>query len=243
MGEEEHMRRNTIMVMAIGLSAFALPALALPPPPDTVLIHGFDDENNVLVFGTSEVDASAAGCDLPKGTYGYQVDDEGTASLVEDDSNPGPETLDADPGESGEDDPCGIQVVDVTGPNGQVNHGQVVSSFMHALGELGLRGRGCVARVIAQSDHGKGDQQIRTSDVEEPNGDAPAFEGGMVDLDPVFATCSPSEKHSVDDSERGNNGNGQGKGRPENPGNSGDHGNGNKGNSNKGNNGRGNGQP
>ena len=54
--------------------------------------------------------------------------------------------------------------VDATGPAGQVNHGQVVSNFVRALklqlNEAGRKaGIGCLVRMVAQSNHGKGDEQ------------------------------------------------------------------------------------
>ncbi len=61
--------------------------------------------------------------------------------------------------------------VDVTGPNGQVNHGQVVSNFVHALktafdkSELGVP-FGQLIKQMAGSDLGKGDQHIRVGDVD-----------------------------------------------------------------------------
>lgn len=48
--------------------------------------------------------------------------------------------------------------VSVVGPNGQVNHGQIARRI-HELAEV--RQRGCVTRTVAQSDLGKGDQQVR----------------------------------------------------------------------------------
>jgi hypothetical protein len=46
----------------------------------------------------------------------------------------------------------------VVGPNGQVNHGQIVKQ-VHGLAEG--RQLGCIARNVGQSDLGKGDQQVR----------------------------------------------------------------------------------
>lgn len=52
----------------------------------------------------------------------------------------------------------------MAGPNGQINHGQVVSSFVHALKEAGIKGKGCLVRHIAGSDYGKEDQGIVTGE-------------------------------------------------------------------------------
>jgi hypothetical protein len=46
----------------------------------------------------------------------------------------------------------------VTGPQGQVNHGTIMSAFVKSLPEG--RGRGCVVRMLAHSSLGKGDQKV-----------------------------------------------------------------------------------
>jgi hypothetical protein len=53
-----------------------------------------------------------------------------------------------------------LTVPDLAAEASQINHGQVVSSFVHSikqqLREAGYRGGiGCLVRVVAQSDHGK----------------------------------------------------------------------------------------
>lgn len=45
--------------------------------------------------------------------------------------------------------------VDVTGPNGQVNHGTIVSSIVASLKAEGYRGIGCIVRHFGQTDWGK----------------------------------------------------------------------------------------
>ena len=54
--------------------------------------------------------------------------------------------------------------VEVAGPTGQFNHGQVVSNFVRALklqlNEAGRKaGIGCLVRMVAQADNGKGEDQ------------------------------------------------------------------------------------
>jgi hypothetical protein len=49
----------------------------------------------------------------------------------------------------------------VEGPNGQINHGQIVRQ-VHELVEG--QQLGCVTRVVAKSDLGKGDQQVRPNE-------------------------------------------------------------------------------
>lgn len=71
-------------------------------------------------------------------------------------STPTAETPDA--GTLGVDGTSNDESVSVVGPNGQVNHGQIVKRT-HELAEV--RQRECVTRTVAQSDLGKGDQQVR----------------------------------------------------------------------------------
>ena len=51
-------------------------------------------------------------------------------------------------------------IIDATGPNGQINHGSVVSSFVHALKASDYDGKiGHLVRQIAKSDFGKGEKE------------------------------------------------------------------------------------
>lgn len=63
---------------------------------------------------------------------------------------------------------------DVTGPNGQINHGQIVSELHNLIDGKDV---GCITRAVAQSDLGKGDQQVRPND--------PTVELPTIDLDPT----------------------------------------------------------
>jgi hypothetical protein len=65
---------------------------------------------------------------------------------------------DSDAGTVGVDGATNDVSVSVVGPNGQVNHGQIVKQ-VHGLAEG--RQLGCVTRTVGQSDLGKGDQQVR----------------------------------------------------------------------------------
>ena len=76
------------------------------------------------------------------------------------------------PVESSTDEEAAVGVAgDVSGPNGQINHGQIVSQ-LHDL--IDGNDRGCITSAVAQSDLGKADQQVRPSDIP-----------GTVDLDPT----------------------------------------------------------
>lgn len=54
--------------------------------------------------------------------------------------------------------------VDVEGPQGQVNHGTIVSAVVASLKEQGYTGIGCVVRHFAQTDWGMGDQQVKVGE-------------------------------------------------------------------------------
>ncbi len=57
---------------------------------------------------------------------------------------------------------CELQAAEIAGPNGQINHGM----FMKLWNSLwdGRPGRGCLNRYLAQSDFGKGEQQVKVGD-------------------------------------------------------------------------------
>ena len=64
--------------------------------------------------------------------------------------------------------PDGCFVVDITGPNGQINHGTIMSAFVRSLKGTDFDGpRGQAVRELAHSDLGKGDQQVKTGDVDD----------------------------------------------------------------------------
>ncbi len=152
---------SRLLTLAVGLlvATTALPALAAPT--DTSFIRGYDDEIRVLVIGIEALeDAERACADLEESEESTEVthsDDGETATI----NSPDDEVEVADL--------CELDVVDATGPNGQVNHGTIVSAFVKALKgmELPFKGKGCLVRHIAQTDWGKGDQQVKTGDVEE----------------------------------------------------------------------------
>lgn len=61
----------------------------------------------------------------------------------------------------------GCHVISIAGPNGQVNHGTIVSSMAHQFGP----GKGKLMRHVANSTLGTGDQQVKVE-----NGDDDAAE-------------------------------------------------------------------
>lgn len=108
----------------------------------------FDEFLKILLFAINSAEAEEpVDCSVPEDVVLERSEDEETGetdiSVVEGDWEV----------------PEGCTVVDVAGPNGQVNHGQVVSNFVHALKALDRSGIdvpfGQLLRQIAGSDLGK----------------------------------------------------------------------------------------
>lgn len=140
-------RRLVAVVAGLAALALAVPASAAPSP-DTLLTAGYD---TVTMQGYYTVGPFVDG----EPAEGGDADSEGD---------------EASPCEAG-----GLECFDVTGPNGQVNHGTIVSAFVKQFKELredGYTGIGCLVRHIAQTDWGKGDQQVKTGDEMTEPGEA-----------------------------------------------------------------------
>lgn len=182
--------------MAFALAAIGV-LIALPAsadqhldPADRVLVHGYDPDAMQLLWaqmmGDSETVADE--CNISEGEYAYEVDEEGNVSItptVEEGED------EADPVDLGD---CTFNQTDVEGPEGQVNHGTVVSNFVQDLKEHLAEtdyegGIGCFVRVIAQSDYGKGEEQVKTSDVDE-DADPINKDEGQVELTVSETTCN-----------------------------------------------------
>lgn len=230
------------VMVALVASAGAAGAVVGDEPDDdqSVFNYGYDMANRMLVFGLSAA-TSAYDCTL-EGSFevGYaegEGEDRSVESLTGEDGEPvefdardgeelpegvtpadGPIAFDAS------DNPCILTAVDVTGPNGQVNHGQIVSSFSHA---IDVAGKGCVMRWIAKTGWGKGDTQVQSGDVDTA---AAPPETGTLDIMSVLANCKHLEGATVatdgDEETSDHPGNGKkpeknkDKGKPESPGNS-----------------------
>ncbi|MFB3099348.1 MAG: hypothetical protein ACE1ZX_04855 [Acidimicrobiia bacterium] len=101
-----------------------------------------------------------------------------------------------------------------------IDDGQLMKLF-HQL--VDKRGMGCLNRVIAQSDLGKGDQRIRTSDVDAAFGPDTS---GLVEFTTVATDCSRDKKdkadnHQLSGESQQKRDKGDKPGRPDSPGNSG----------------------
>jgi hypothetical protein len=253
-------QRGVALLAGVGLLAVSGLAAAQETPEDvpeeTTFNFGYDEENHVFLWNTSDTN-SGLDCDLENGALWavYNTDGDGIVAddLTEGEGGPTvvfPDHLDPSiPGAPYTvDGECGLQGDEIAGPNGQINHGQFMK-YWNSIYEG--RGRGCINRFLAQSDLGKGDQQIRVSDVD------PAFEsvvtgdGGEITFETALADCerdrgngnaNPNASFNREaDGEPGAGGNGNanpnasfnrdtetqgevehGNGRPESPGRSGD---------------------
>lgn len=213
------MRLRTGLVGLVVGGSMTLAGVAMAATDDTLLVEGFDSENHTLVFGVSEIGEDSIDCTVEGPGYTYEVDGVGSVtSLTKNGLSASFKLAGIDLAYGDTDGVCDLTAIDVTGPAGQVNHGQVVSSFVHALKaqlrESGATGGiGCLVRLIGQSSYGKGDQQQGPSDADQA-----IVTTGEVELTSHQATCS-SGGDSDDASEVGSGQRGHGSGNP--------HGNGN----------------
>lgn len=183
-------RKGIILVAVFGLLAVSGLAVAQPvQEDDTVFNFGYDEDGQVLVFGTSDIENEAE-CTLENGdtevTYGET--DDGVIAV-----------------ENGGED-CELHGVEVTGPNGQINHGMFMRAFNLIYGSVfDGKGRGCLVRHLAQSDLGKGDQQIRVPDADPDFESVLAGDTALIEFSTALTRC----QHGNGD------GNGVGGGKPE----------------------------
>jgi hypothetical protein len=200
-----------VLMVAVGLLSLAGVAVAddsvsgeEAPAGDTLINYGYDAENHVFIIHTSSAD-STYDCSVPTEVlvgYGSLEDGSFEVTLFEEEGVPVefPErTTEESAGEpAGDaesvlDEMCQFSASVISGPNGQINHGQFMKLFKQIVGKETSR---CFNRIIAQSDLGKGDQQVRTPDVEEAG---EAFDMGEADFETFIATCDPGKKHKGDD--------------------------------------------
>lgn len=179
----------------IGLATAALVGVTAMPavawqlePGDRGLLHAYSPEALELLWGSVEVEDETV-CEIEAGQqYTYLSDGDqvtvfdGEAQVLTDD--------------------CDLTATDVQGPQGQVNHGTVVSSFVHALKEAGYGpGIGCFVSAIARTDYGKGDQQLRPGESPETASGTPT-----VDFTITATSCvkdTSTEPESAEESQSG----------------------------------------
>jgi hypothetical protein len=144
--------------LSLGLTALAAPAI------DNYITQGYDSDETALVFGVSagqETGDPLLDCDF-SGEVEY------TLGEPEDGSSVTPVTITgstpAGDGEEFDVQNCLAYQISVEGPNGQVNHGTFQSSWVHALKDLGMQGKGCLVSAFSKLGHGKGDESITVSE-------------------------------------------------------------------------------
>lgn len=164
---------------------------------NTLFSFGYDLINGLFLWNISSLDEP---CALPSADEG-ETDPE--TDLIPD---------------------CELTEGEVAGPNGQVNHGMFMKLFNSLYGGTG---RGCVVRHLAQSDLGKGDQQIKGSSEEDVESDDADAEGeDSVEFTTIETLCQRGPGDDVDLEGEGKGkppwaGKPEGKGKPESPGKSG----------------------
>lgn len=170
-----------VVIGLVGVSSVALAEHVDDHPEDTELSFAYDEDDHFLAVNISDNDTSLIcdyGTDPLTGTYG-DPDEDGNILIEELKDGDNDYEFEARPAdqvgddydiEAGitpydvEDGPCTVKGIEVAGPNGQINHGQ----FMKAAKSLfDTKGHGCVLRHFAQSNIGKGDTQLKTSDVDD----------------------------------------------------------------------------
>ena len=174
---------------------------------DTLFNFGYDIFSRVLLWNLSALD-EVYDCTLENGpltaTYGETSESgvvlvdilEGDAGVVQFPNRPADQVAEGlDPADSpvsytGAEGVCGLSGGEVSGPNGQVNHGMFMKLFNSLYDG---RGRGCVVRHLAQSDLGKGDQQVQANDT-TPFESVEAGDTGTVDFTTAEADCEHGRK-------------------------------------------------
>lgn len=177
--------RRRIVVLGVLLAMAIVPTAALASDhleddvdtesedrhPDVIVGFDYDELAHLLVFALNAAEAEdPVDCTAPEDVVLERAEDPETGDL------------EVTVVEGDWEVPDGCAFVDVEGPNGQVNHGQVVSSFVHALKALDLSHLdvpfGQLVRQIAGSDLGQGDQKVRVGDVDEDDDEADDDEDG-----------------------------------------------------------------
>lgn len=213
--------RPRLVVALTLIAAFAFSGIALAATEgDTVLNYGYDENSHFFMWNVTSLDwepdeqllenllegdpdlddigllLAACGLEASEGedeiVYDYTVDDEDNITLSVD-------------GEEVDLTSCGeLHGGDITGPNGQVNHGMFMKFFNeHYEGEH----RGCIVSQIARSGLGKGDQQVKAGDSEPEEGvseEVTEEEDPTITFTTIVTDCERDETDDEDGDRRGN---------------------------------------
>ncbi|MBK5266123.1 MAG: hypothetical protein JJE47_01680 [Acidimicrobiia bacterium] len=143
-------------VVASVVMVGALPAFADIPNTEDGPSTVYDDVNHLLLFEVDGVCTLTEDMDVTL-TFDENEDPTFAVDLVDETSEIDLEELTG-----------GCMAISVEGPNGQVNHGTVVSSIVKALKEMDLDGPlGQALKAYAKSGLGKGDMQIKANEDDE----------------------------------------------------------------------------
>ena len=173
------MKKSLSITVALAIALFgALPAGAQEAPAEEdELSIDFNEETGELTFGYGQdldcqapetvVDGAEAPADEDL-AFGFGEDDDAVSSddddvSKDDDADSDDDDVSKVDTEKTEEAELAIgecNTIDATGPNGQINHGSAVSSFVHALKNSDYGGKiGELVRQVAKSDFGKGEKE------------------------------------------------------------------------------------
>jgi hypothetical protein len=204
----ERTLRNKLIVLAAIFGLLAASGVAYADTdddngqePDTTFNFGYDEENGVFVWGASDSDG-LYDCTLENGALEATYVRAPNEHLLVEDLQDGDDPVEFEANPEHEDfeelneedhsvaykdlEECHVSGDLVAGPEGQINHGMFLRLF-----NLMYDGpaRGCLVRHIAQSDLGKGDQQVNVSDV-DPAAETEDLESGTIEFETVMTKCN-----------------------------------------------------
>ena len=210
------------VVALVATAGMAAAANNTPTEDDTLLNIGYDEANQVFIADLSGAN-EPYDCTLEDGTLmlGYgDVTEDGTVPVITLDDELGTVEFGFRPADEVGDEytPADAPAL-YTGPDGECglfgtafegvpDHGDFMTAFNQYLAGLDIQGRGCVVRILAQSELGKGagdddeateggDDEAIAEEVVEP-----AFvvgDTGEVDFSTHFADCSHGKPEFGDD--------------------------------------------
>lgn len=208
-------RRGVLALAIVGLLSISGMAMAQTEDDtetenDTVFNFGYIEEDQFLMWNVSSIDyevddgsdstdelsyeflvehCSLDIIDGEEAEFTYTVDGDGNI------------TLETEEGTFELPDVCEELVGgEVTGPAGQVNHGMFMKLF-NSLYEG--ENRGCLVRHLAQSDLGKGDQQIKVEEADEADEATDSDEDPTFSFTTVETDCQQGPDGDTEDSDDG----------------------------------------